>query len=107
MSDVYAETDAVRAFAGTHEGVAAEIAGAANFDTVKQVAAMTPVFGVIGADYLAMFAAAQVLHARDINDLAAKYDHLGKAAFGTAAVFDSTDEASSAALGAIANGIGG
>ncbi|MFQ6225723.1 hypothetical protein ACLML9_00160, partial [Nocardia sp. NPDC002869] len=31
-------------------------------DAVANVAALTPVFGLIGADYLAMFAAAQVLH---------------------------------------------
>ncbi len=106
MSDLSADTDAVRAFAATHEGVAADIAGAANMDTVKNVMAMTPVFGVIGADYLAMFAAAQVLHCKDVNDLSAKVDHLGKAAFGTAAVFDETDDASMAALGGLGNQMG-
>src|SRR5439155_13283601 len=66
MTDFSAETDAMRAFAATHESVAADIAGAGNMDTVSHVAAMTPVFGIIGADYLAMFAAAQVLHCQDI-----------------------------------------
>ncbi|ATL68574.1 type VII secretion target [Nocardia terpenica] len=107
MSDLSVETDAVRAFAATHEGVAADIAGAGNFDTVTHVAAMTPVFGIIGADYLAMFAAAQLLHAKDINDLSAKCDHLGKAAFGSAAVFDDTDQSSAGTLGNIGTQIGG
>ncbi|MFF0488152.1 type VII secretion target [Nocardia sp. NPDC004068] len=98
MSDLSAETDAIRSFAATHEGVAADIAGAADMDTVKNVAAMTPVFGMIGADYLAMFAAAQVLHAKDVNDLSAKVDHLGRAAFGTAAFFDETDGTSAAGI---------
>ncbi|WP_024805522.1 type VII secretion target [Nocardia sp. BMG51109] len=102
-----AETDAVRAFATTQEGVAGQIAAAGDMDAVGHVAAMTPVFGLIGADYLAMFAAAQVLHCKDINDLSAKCDHLGRAAFGTAAVFDDTDSAFQGALGSLGNEIGG
>jgi hypothetical protein len=101
------ETDAVRAFAATHKGVAAQISGAGNMDTVSHVAAMTPVFGIIGADYLAMFAAAQVLHCQDINDLSSKVNKIGEAAFGTAATFDSSDSDSSSALKSVTNQIGG
>lgn len=87
--------------------MAAQIAGAGNMDTVGHVAAMTPVFGLIGADYLAMFAAAQVLHCQDINDLSSKVNKLGQSAFGTAATFDDTDSSFSSALGAVTNQIGG
>ncbi|MFI5775922.1 type VII secretion target [Nocardia sp. NPDC051570] len=106
MSDLSMEPGAVQAFGATQEGVAADIAGAANMDATKNVAAMTPVFGVIGADYLAMFAAAQVLHCKDVNDLSAKVDHLGKAAFGTVAMFTGTDGSSSAELGGLGNQMG-
>ncbi|MCM6774719.1 ESX-1 secretion-associated protein [Nocardia sp. CDC159] len=106
MSDLSLQTEAVQAFAATHEGVAADIAGAGNMDTVGHIAAMTPVFGVIGADYLAMFAAAQVLHAKDINDLSARVDHLGKAAFGTVAVLGDTDQGGAGVLGGIGGQIG-
>ncbi len=105
--DLTAETNAVRAFGTAHQGIATEIAGAANMDTATHVAAMTPVFGLIGADYLAMFAAAQVLHCTDVNQLSAKCNHLGESAFGTAALIDDSDSAASGILGAIGNGIGG
>ena len=101
------ETDPLRVFAATHEGVAAQISGAGNMDTASHVAAMTPVFGIIGADYLAMFAAAQVLHCQDINDLSQKVNDISGAAFNTAATFDSGDSEFSGALKAVTNTIGG
>lgn len=100
MSNVSVETEALRAFGITNAGIGTEIAAAGNFDTVAQVAAMTPVFGLIGADYLAMFAAAQVLQARDINDLSAKYQKLSQAAFSSAMNYDVTDGGNAGALGA-------
>ncbi len=101
------ETDALRAFAATHEGIAAQIAGAGNMDTARHVAAMTPVFGIIGADYLAMFAAAQLLHCQNINDLSQRVGDIGQAAFGSAATYDGTDSDYSAAVKAVTNTIGG
>lgn len=107
MADLSVETDAVRAFATTNAGVASEIAGAGNIDAVQNVVALTPVFGLIGADYLLAFAAAQVLQAKDINDLSAKYDKLSKSAFTAAAAFDITDSGNASVLSAIANEVGG
>ncbi len=101
------ETDALRAFAATHEGIAAQISGAGNMDTVSHVAAMTPVFGIIGADYLAMFAAAQALHCQNINDLSQRVGEISQAAFGSAATYDSTDTDYSAAVKAVTGKIGG
>ncbi|MFI9511388.1 type VII secretion target [Nocardia sp. NPDC052566] len=106
MSDLSVETDGVRAFAATNAGIAGDISGAANFDVVKNVAALTPVFGLIGADYLAMFAAAQVLQAKDINDLSAKFGKLSAAAFSSANLYDLTDVSSAAAVTAAAKGMG-
>ncbi|MEV5647541.1 type VII secretion target [Nocardia sp. NPDC052254] len=106
-NDLTAEGGAIRAFGTAHTGIATEIAGAANMDTASHVAAMTPVFGLIGADYLAMFAAAQVLHCSDVNDLSAKCNHLGESAFGTAALLGESDNTAATALGVIGNGIGG
>ncbi len=107
MADLSVETDAVRAFATTNAGVASEIAGAGNFDAIQNVAALTPVFGLIGADYLLAFAAAQVLQAKDINDLSAKYDKLSKSAFTAAAAFETTDSGNANVLSAITNQVGG
>ncbi|MBO0853892.1 MAG: ESX-1 secretion-associated protein [Nocardia sp.] len=102
-----ADTTAVRGFGATHQAIAGQIAGAGNMDTASHVAAMTPVFGLIGADYLAMFAAAQALHCTDINDLSAKCNHLGQSAFGTAALVDNADNAASGAINAVGHSIGG
>ncbi|MFB8274957.1 type VII secretion target [Nocardia colli] len=107
MSDLSVETDAVRAFAATNAGIAGDLAGAGNFDAVKNVSALVPVFGLIGADYLAMFAAAQVLQAKDINDLSAKYNKLSESAFSAAAAYDAADWSGAGALNAIGNQIGG
>lgn len=107
MADLTADDGAIRAFGTTHQTVATEVAGAAGMDATEQVAAMTPVFGLIGADYLAMFAAAQVLHCSDVNKLSSECHHLGQSAFGTVAVFSDTDGSAASALGAIGNGIGG
>ena len=99
MSDLSVETEALRAFGTTNAGIGTEISGAGIGDAVANVAALTPVFGLIGADYLAMFAAAQVLQARDVNDLAAKFQHLSQAAFSSAAAYDGTDSGTAGALG--------
>ncbi|MFC8043062.1 type VII secretion target [Nocardia sp. NPDC057353] len=99
MTDLSVDTDGVRDFAATNAGVAGQIAGAGNFDAVANVSALTPVFGLIGADYLAMFAAAQVLQARDINDLSAKVGDLSNSAFNAAAAYDGQEAASGAVFG--------
>ncbi|MEU1980423.1 type VII secretion target [Nocardia sp. NPDC019395] len=101
MSITSVETDALRVFGNTNAGIGTEIAGVANIDALKNIAALTPVFGLIGADYLAMFAAAQVLQARDINDLSAKYQQLSQAAFSSALNYDTTDDGNAGALGAV------
>lgn len=106
LSDVSVETSALHAFGATHQGLAGDIAAAGNFDAAGHVAALTPVFGLIGADYLALFAAAQLLQVKDINDLAGRFAELGNAAFGTAADYDSTDAHNAGALGAAGKQIG-
>lgn len=91
----------MRAFATTHQGVAADIAGAGSFDTAAHVAALTPVFGLIGADYLAMFAGAQALYARNIGNLANRVGTIARAAHTSAATFDGTDGSFAGRIGAL------
>ncbi len=75
-----ADTDAVRMFGVQNANIASQIFGVANVDSAASVAAMTPVFGLIGADFLMSFAAAQVLQAKDMNELASKYTDLAAGA---------------------------
>ncbi|WP_328403155.1 MULTISPECIES: type VII secretion target [unclassified Nocardia] len=107
MSDFSMDTEGVAAFAATNAGIAGEIAGAGNLDAVGNVVAMTPVFGLIGADYLVAFAAAQVLQARDINDLSGKYAKLSEATFSTVATINSTDLGNAGSMASLGNQIGG
>lgn len=107
MADLSVDTAAVRTFAATQDGVAADIAATGGIDTVTHVAAMTPVFGLIGADFLASFAVAELLHDKDINSLSGRFAHLGQAAFGSAATYDSTDESFAGGLGTVAGQLGG
>lgn len=67
---------------------------------------MTPVFGLIGADFLASFAVAELLHDRDINALSGRFAQLGQAAFGSAATYDATDAEHAAGLNQAAGQIG-
>ncbi|MGW4249835.1 type VII secretion target [Nocardia sp. NPDC004722] len=106
MADLSVDTGAVRAFATTNDGVAADIAAQGGLDTVSHVAAMTPVFGLIGADFLASFAVAELLHDRDINALSARFGKLGQAAFGSAATYDATDSEFAGGLNNVAGQIG-
>ncbi|MFC4126883.1 type VII secretion target [Nocardia rhizosphaerae] len=107
MTDLSVQTDAVAAFAATNATVAGDIAAAGITDAASNVAAMTPTFGLIGADYLAMFAVAQVLQAKDINDLSAKFGKLSEAAFTSSVEFDAADAANAADIARQAAGIGG
>lgn len=107
MIDLSVQTDAVAAFAATNAAVAGDIAAAGITDAAGNVAALTPVFGLIGADYLAMFAAAQALQAKDINDLSARFSELSDAAFTTSAQFEITDADNAAGIARQAAGLGG
>ncbi|MFQ6396067.1 type VII secretion target [Nocardia sp. KC 131] len=107
MSDFSMDTEGVAAFGATNAGIAGQIAEAGNLDAVGNVAAMTPVFGLIGVDYLVAFAAAQVLQARDINDLSGKYAKLSEATFSTVANINGTDLGNAGSMTSIANQIGG
>ncbi|MTE14990.1 type VII secretion target [Nocardia aurantiaca] len=106
MAEFSVDIGAVRTFAARQDGVAADIATQGGLDTVSHVAAMTPVFGLIGADFLASFAVAELLHDRDINALSARFGTIGRAASGSAAAYDATDTEFAAGLGAIAGQIG-
>jgi hypothetical protein len=107
MADLSVETDGVAVFAATNAVVAGEISSAGITDAAANVAAMTPVFGLIGADYLAMFAAAQALQAKDINDLSARFSSLSDAAFTSSATLETTDLSNAADIALRAAGIGG
>ncbi|MBL1076693.1 ESX-1 secretion-associated protein [Nocardia sp. 2] len=95
------EGDEVRAAATTINGLAVDISGAGNGDVAKNVASMTPVFGVIGADFLASFAVAELLHNKDVNALASKFTALSETANNTVTAVETEDTDQAAQIGAL------
>jgi len=81
-----AVTDGIRAY-----GVAAATMGPGP---------LAPVFGLIGGDFLAAFAAAHGSHTTALHALADTLDGMGAAAHATAAEYDGTDHRVAAAIDA-------
>ncbi|QLY29101.1 type VII secretion target [Nocardia huaxiensis] len=94
------EGDEIRAGATTINTLAGDIAGAANGNTLASITSMTPVFGIIGADFLASFAVAELLHDKDINALAAKFTKLSEAANTTVTAVETQDTSLATQIGA-------
>lgn len=107
MSEVTVVTDGIRSYAATAAQAAEQITGAAGMDLAANLAALTPVMGPIGADFLASFAVAQTNHAKSVAALATHFVQTALAAESTADSYDTTDQATAAALGSAGNGIGG
>ncbi|EOM75898.1 ESX-1 secretion-associated protein [Rhodococcus rhodnii] len=101
MSDLVVDTDGIRAYARSAAQSAEQIGSAGAYDLAANIAALTPVLGPIGADFLAAFAHAQSTHAQSVAELAAHYAGTAAAADSAAAGYDGTDRASGDALGGI------
>jgi Excreted virulence factor EspC, type VII ESX diderm len=101
MSSVEVVPAGIRAFADTNAAVSTQLASAGGFDLAENIAAATPVFGLIGADFLAMFALAQAKHAGAVGDLSAAYGTSAATAQTTANNYERTDERHSTSLGGI------
>ncbi|QTJ69396.1 ESX-1 secretion-associated protein [Rhodococcus sp. ZPP] len=106
MSDVFVVTDGIRRYGATAAQAAEQISSAAAIDLGADLAALAPVFGPIGADFLASFAVAQGNHAKSVAELASHYAHTAVASGATADSYDSVDDANSGALGDIGGAIG-
>ena len=91
----------IRAYGATASTVAAAISSAGAFNLAAHTAALTPVFGTIGTEFLAAFAAAQGTHAASLAELAGHFSATAVAAAATAASYASADRATAAALSVI------
>ncbi|CAM3133817.1 type VII secretion target [Prescottella defluvii] len=107
MDGFTAAPDEIRAYGDIAAQTAAHIGAAGAFDAAADVAALTPVFGVIGADFLATFAATRVTHAKSVAALANVYAGTSSVAHTVAAAYDTTDRATGAVLGAARDTLGG
>lgn len=107
MSNVEVTPDALRAYGNTAAGISAELAGAGSFDLAANIAAMVPVFGLIGQDFLAAFGVAQANHAANITDLATNFGNRAQMAHHSAQAYENHDASLSKALKAVNTQIGG
>jgi len=101
-----AAPDEIRAYGSVAAGAAAHIAATEGLDVAANVAALTPVFGVIGADFLATYAATQATHAGSVAALANVFAGTGSVAHAIAAAYDAADQATAAVLGSARTDLG-
>lgn len=106
MDGFSAVPDEIRVYGDVAAGAATHIATAGGLDLAANVAALTPVLGTIGADFLATFAATQSTHARSVAALASHYAGTGSVAHAIAAAYDATDHATGRVLGDARNTLG-
>lgn len=105
MSGFEAVTDGIRGYGDTAAEVAGHIAGAGAFDLAANITALTPVFGAVGADFLAMFGIAQASHAKSVGELANHYGATALAAHVSAAGYDGVDQSIVSGLGQAGSGM--
>ncbi|WP_018181005.1 type VII secretion target [Jongsikchunia kroppenstedtii] len=92
MNEVIAVPAAIEGFADAAAAMSVAVAGAGSVDAVAQVAQLAPVFGLIGQEYLAAYAAAQANHLLAVGQLAAVHAGTSAAAFASAARYRATDD---------------
>lgn len=78
MSEMSAIPEGIESYAAMHATVASALGTAEGIDQAANVAALVPVFGLIGQEFLASFAYAQANHVLSVGQLAAS--HAGSAA---------------------------
>ncbi|NKY58354.1 type VII secretion target [Nocardia flavorosea] len=101
MNDLSVVTDAVRRFGEVSAEMAVTAAGAGATNQSAIIAAAVPVFGVIGQDFLAAFAFAQVNNLRSVTEIAAVHAATALASYEGAAHYEGAEEASVAELTSI------
>ncbi|UGT60002.1 type VII secretion target [Nocardia asteroides] len=101
MNHVAVVPEAVRRYGDASASMAAGIATAGAVDQVATVAAVVPVFGLIGQEFLAAYAVAQANHIASLLELAGVHAGTALTAYEAAATYEATDSASGAAIGAV------
>lgn len=101
MGSVEVSPDDLRAFANRTGRLASEMTEASAFDLAGNMAAMTPVFGLVGADYLAAFDTVQTQHAESFASLATYFTNAAANLHANANAYEHTDASTAAKLRAV------
>lgn len=106
MNGFSAVPDDIRGYGDIAAGAAAHIAATEGADVAANVAALAPVFGVIGADFLATYATTQATHAGSVAALSSVFAGTGAVAHAIAAAYEGSDHATAAVLGSARTTLG-
>lgn len=101
MNEIVAVPEAIRRYGDAAATMAVEVGtmGAAN--QVASVAAVVPVFGLIGQDFLAAFAVAQANNLMSVSELAVVHAGTAVAAYEGAGAYQVHEDTTSTEFGAI------
>lgn len=105
MSNLAANPDAIRHYGDVSAAMASTIAGVAAADQGATLAAIVPVFGLIGQDFLLSFAGAQGNHFAATAELAAVHAGTALTAHEAAATYDGVEAESSVDFIALSKGL--
>ncbi|MGW5075715.1 type VII secretion target [Rhodococcus sp. NPDC004095] len=105
MTEFSAVTDGIRAYGATATVMAAGVRQAAAGVATVGPGLLTPVFGLIGGDFLAAFATAHGSHTAALDALADTLDSMGAAAHATATVYDGADRSVAGGLADTGSGL--
>ena len=97
--------DGIRAFGATNLRAAEQVAQAGTFDLQANISALSPALGLIGGEFLAVFAAAQSEHTRAVTQLSWAYASNRTAAHEAATGYETTDPGTASALADAAGGL--
>lgn len=95
MSEIVVTPDTFRQYGDIAGRMATTTAVAGSVDQAATVAAVVPVFGLIGQDFLATFAQSQANHLTGVMQLANVYDQTSKAAYHSANAYEGAEGQSS------------
>ncbi|MFR9752129.1 hypothetical protein ACL02S_13990 [Nocardia sp. 004] len=98
MRKMSADTEGIAAYGAITHAMASELATAGGSSAAAGPAALGPIMGLVGADFMAAYAAAHAGHLASIGQLSAVLTSMGGAATGAAAVLTETDAAAASAL---------
>lgn len=98
VTEISAVSAGVHAYATTMGAAAAQVATAAAATTACGPAVLTPVFGLIGTEFLAAFTGVHTAHGAAVGRLAETVASLGVAASASSAAYDLADTQTAASL---------
>ncbi|MFT4043025.1 MAG: type VII secretion target [Gordonia sp. (in: high G+C Gram-positive bacteria)] len=98
MNNVTVAPEALEGFAAANAAIGTALSAAGGINAAANTAIMTPVFGIIGQEFLAAFVAAQANHLFSVGSLAAVHASTAATCLAGLAEFEGTDAVGAAVI---------